>query len=350
MDCSSATVAAPIRRGAPAAPLTRLPLVTLYLTERCNSRCTGCDYWRHGRQDMTLETVERLLPSLAALGTQIVLVSGGEPLMHPQWVAIARRLRDAGLRPWLLTAGLALAKHAAEVAALFETVTVSLDGTCAETYAAVRGLDAFDAVCAGIEAAAAAGAPVSLRVTVQRANYLELPRFAALARRLGARGVSFLAADIGNATAFGRAAGAPVADIALHADDLPAFAAVLDAMERDCAADFAAGLIAESPAKLRRLHDYYAALADRGDFPPVRCNAPEFSAVVEADGALRPCFFIGGNGARVDGGGDLAGALNTASMRALRGDIAAQRRTECARCVCSKWRDPAHLDDWSAGS
>ena len=27
-----------------------LPLVTLYLTERCNSRCVTCDYWRHGRQ------------------------------------------------------------------------------------------------------------------------------------------------------------------------------------------------------------------------------------------------------------------------------------------------------------
>lgn len=350
MGCSSATIAVPIRRGAPAAPLTRLPLVTLYLTERCNSRCAGCDYWRHGRQDMTLEAVERLLPGLAGLGTQIVLVSGGEPLMHPQWAAIARRLRDAGLRPWLLTAGLALAKHAAEVAALFETVTVSLDGTCAGTYAAVRGLDAFDAVCAGIEAAAAAGVPVSLRVTIQRANYRELPRFAALARRLGARGVSFLAADTGNATAFGRAVGAPVGDIALHADDLPALAAALDAMERDCAADFASGFIAESPAKLRRLYDYCAALAGRGDFPPVRCNAPEFSAVVEADGALRPCFFIGGAGAHVDTDDGIAGALNAAPMRALRADIAARRRPECARCVCTKWRDPAALDDWSTRS
>lgn len=348
MACSSVTVAAPLRAAGLAAPLTRLPLVTLYLTERCNSRCTGCDYWRHGRQDLTLETVERLLPGLAELGTQVVLVSGGEPLLHPQWAAIARRLRGAGLRPWLLTAGLALAKHAAEVAALFETVTVSMDGTCAETYAAVRGLDAFDAVCAGIAAAAAAGVPVSLRVTVQRANFRELPRFAALARRLGARGVSFLAADVGNAAAFGRAAGEPVADIALHAEDLPDFAAALDALERDCAAELAAGFIAESPAKLRRLYDYYAALVGRGDFPPVRCNAPEFSAVVEADGALRPCFFIGGNGAQVGAAGGIAGALNGAAMRALRADIAAQHRPECARCVCSKWRDPARLDDRSA--
>ena len=32
-------------------PLRRLPLVTLFLSERCNSRCVSCDYWRHGRHE-----------------------------------------------------------------------------------------------------------------------------------------------------------------------------------------------------------------------------------------------------------------------------------------------------------
>ena len=41
-----------------------LPLVTFYLTERCNSRCVTCDYWRHGRRDATLESVLRVLPDL----------------------------------------------------------------------------------------------------------------------------------------------------------------------------------------------------------------------------------------------------------------------------------------------
>ena len=45
-------------------PLERLPLVTLYLSERCNSRCVTCDYWRHGRADMSFEAVQQLLPDL----------------------------------------------------------------------------------------------------------------------------------------------------------------------------------------------------------------------------------------------------------------------------------------------
>src|SRR5471032_733797 len=91
-------------------PLTRLPLVTLYVTDRCNSRCVTCDYWRHGRDDMDLAAVRRLLPSFDQLGTELVLLSGGEPLLNPEWAAIAELLRGTGLKVWLLTSGLALAK------------------------------------------------------------------------------------------------------------------------------------------------------------------------------------------------------------------------------------------------
>ena len=96
--------------------LRSLPLVTLYLTERCNSRCVTCDYWRTGRADMTLDSITRLLPSLVRLQTRMVLISGGEPLIHPEWSEIAQLLRANGLRLWLLTSGLSLVKHARRAA------------------------------------------------------------------------------------------------------------------------------------------------------------------------------------------------------------------------------------------
>src|SRR6266436_5876292 len=46
-------------------PIAKLPLVTLYVTERCNSRCVTRDYWRHRRDDMDLAAVTNLLPSHA---------------------------------------------------------------------------------------------------------------------------------------------------------------------------------------------------------------------------------------------------------------------------------------------
>lgn len=331
-------------------PLTRLPLVTLYLTERCNSRCVTCDYWRHGRDDMNLAAVDRLLPSLAQLQTQMVLLSGGEPLLNPEWAAIARLLRKNGLKVWLLTSGLALAKHARRAAELFDAVTVSLDGTDPPTYAAIRGLDAFHKVCGGILALAGHGTAPGIRVTLQRGNFRQLPAFVDLAKELGARQVSFLAVDVANPHAFGRADDY-VSDLALRSEDLPVFEQVLNSVERDHAEDFRSGFIAESPQKLRRILRYFAALLGRGPYPPVRCNAPEISAVVGATGRVQPCFFITGPaGARLprdeESPDAFAQTLNRADMAELRAAIRSGARAECRTCVCSLWRDPGSLS-WS---
>lgn len=317
------------------------PLVTLYLSERCNSRCVTCDYWRHGTRDMSLASVERLLPALAELRTRAVLLSGGEPLLNPEWREIAALLESRGLVLWLLTSGLSLAKHARRAAELFDSITVSLDGTCPETYAAIRGVDAFDKVCEGIRAVASAGVPTSLRVTLQRGNYRELGRFVALAHDLGASQVSFLAVDVGNPHAFARRDEARL-ELALQPSDLTVLDGLLDELEREHAADFRTRFIAESPAKLRRLRDYFAALLGLGAFPPVRCNAPEFSVVVGADGRVAPCFFIPAP-AGAPRAPDVAGSLASEPARTLRAAICAGERRECATCVCSMWREPAAL-------
>jgi len=320
------------------APLRRLPLLTLYLTERCNSRCVTCDYWRHGRADMDLAAVQRLLPDLADLQTEVVLISGGEPLLNPEWTDIAELLRAHGLKLWLLTSGLSLAKHARRVAELFTAVTVSLDGTDRETYAAIRGLDAFDKVCEGIRAVAGAGPLVNLRITLQRANFRQMPTFVDLARQLGVRQVSFLAVDVANPQAFGRLSDFD-SKLALQPEDLPEFERVLDDLEQKHAAAFESGLIAESPRKLRRLLQYFRAIHGMAARPPVRCNAPEFSAVVDAKGQVRPCFFIPGPDGAALSKGALPAALNGSEMSGLRESIRAGERRECATCVCPLWRD-----------
>ena len=325
----------------PEPSLRRLPLVTLYLSERCNSRCITCDYWRHGRADLGLEAVKRLLPSLDRLGTEAVLVSGGEPLLNPEWAEIAALLGGRGLRVWLLTSGLSLAKHAWRASVLFDAITVSLDGTDRSTYAAIRGVDAFEVVCRGIRAAVAAGAPVSLRVTLQRGNFRQLPRFVDLARELGVARISFLAVDVANTHAFSRREGF-AGDLALTPEDLPELEQLLLGLERDQAGAFRTGFIAESPEKLRlRILRHFTAVCGLGPYPPVRCNAPEFSAVIDAREHVSPCFFIDGP-AGPPVRDDLEDVLNSDAMVALRHSIRLGARTECSRCVCSMWRD---LDD-----
>jgi MoaA/NifB/PqqE/SkfB family radical SAM enzyme len=294
---------------------------------------------------MDLAAVTRLLPGFAQLHTQMVLLSGGEPLLNPEWAAIAELLRRNGLKVWLLTSGLALAKHARRAAELFDAITVSLDGTDPETYAAIRGLDAFHKVCEGIQAVAALGSRPGIRVTLQRGNFRQLPAFVDLARKLGARQVSFLAVDVANPHAFGRTDDF-VSDLALRPEDLPQLGGILDSLEQDHAEDFRSRFIAENPQKLRRILQYFAAVLGFGPYPKVSCNAPEFSAVIGATGRVQPCFFISGpldaRLAETDArtGADLRVVLNSGSMSALRTAIRDGRRAECKTCVCSMWRDP----------
>jgi len=277
-----------------------------------------------------------MLPGLTELQTQVVLLSGGEPLLNPEWPAITEALRANGQQVWLLTSGLSLLKHTRRVAELFDNVTVSLDGTNPQTYQAIRGLDAFDKVCEGIQAIARAGVPPTVRVTLQRANYRQLPQFVGLARQLGAAAVSFLPVDIANPHAFGRTE-AFAHDLALAEEDLPPLEQLLTELECNEAASFASGFIAEGPQKLRRILQYFRANLGLGDYPPVLCNAPEFSAVVGANGAVQPCFFIEGpaDAAR----SDLPLALRAESMRELREVIRNGDRPECKSCVCHMWRN-----------
>jgi Fe-coproporphyrin III synthase len=61
-----------------------LPVVVFFPTSRCNSRCVSCDWWKcSGAGDLSLEEIETVADALPALGTRMVLFSGGEPLLRP---------------------------------------------------------------------------------------------------------------------------------------------------------------------------------------------------------------------------------------------------------------------------
>jgi MoaA/NifB/PqqE/SkfB family radical SAM enzyme len=102
--------------------------------------------------------------------------------------------------------------------------------------------------------------------------------------------------------------------------------------------DFASGFVAETPEKLRRLPRYYAALRGDGSFPRVSCNAPYMSAVIEADGSVRPCFFHQAVGSvRLEP----LSAIVKRNLPAFRENLLIDSNPVCTRCVCSMktgWR------------
>jgi MoaA/NifB/PqqE/SkfB family radical SAM enzyme len=287
-----------------------------------------CDYWKYGQTFLAHERAELLAREFDRLQTRWVLLSGGEPLLHPQWDRIARILSGGRRQLWLLTAGLALKKHADLVAETCQNITISLDGATPEIYQSIRGVNAFEEVCEGIRAVVRRNKQVTLRCTIQQRNYQQIPALVEMAHDLGVRQISFLAIDVLTHVAFARREEVKK-HLALSPEDLPNFEAILADLTNRFARDFDSGFIAESPTKLKRLIHYFAALHDLTEFPPVRCNAPRFSAVFTADGKIQPCFFIP-SAERLD--------LNSPGMMALRHDIRTGRRSECETCVCSMYR------------
>ncbi len=96
------------------------------------------------------------------------------------------------------------------------------------------------------------------------------------------------------------------------------------------------GFVVESRAKLQGLARHLRASAGQAEFARPDCDAPWWSAVVEADGSVRPCFFHEPVGDARDG---LGAVLGSDEHRAALERIAAANDT-CARCVCPKLRQP----------
>ncbi len=310
-----------------------LPVVIFHPTSRCNSRCVSCDWWRSsGADDLSLPEIDAFAAQLPAFDTRLVVLSGGEPLLHPDVFAIADLFRQRQCRLHLLTSGVLLERTAAEVGRRFERVIVSLDAHTEEGYHAIRGVRALAVVERGVARVRAAtpALPITARATVHRHNFRLLPDLVEHARAMALDGISFLAADV-SSLAFGRQ---QLDDrrLALSAAEIAEFQAVVEATIASHAADFDSGFIAESPDRLRRLPQYYAALAGHGRFPAVACNAPWMSVVVEADGGVRPCFFH-----------DRVGSVREQSLAtivggrlaAFRAALDVGRNATCQRCVCS---------------
>lgn len=315
-----------------------LPMVLFAPTARCNSRCLSCDWWRaDGKSDLTVDEIRALAAELPALGTKVVVFTGGEPLLRPEVMEIADLFLAHDLRLHLLTSGLALERHAAAVAARFSAVIISLDGHTDELYRQIRGVDALPTVTAGVAKlrALAPQLPVRARSTIHRHNFRFLPDLVAKARELGLQQISFLAADV-SSPAFNRAPALPVIDdehrLLLDEAEVTEFAHVVEATIAAHGDDFRAGRIAPGPEGLRRLVQYYRAQLGQGPLPPVDCNAPWMSVMIEASGAVRPCFFhpaVGNLRQR-----PLADLLHK-EMPSFRRALSVPDDDTCRRCVCT---------------
>ena len=72
---------------------------------RCNLACTYCNEFDDFSKPVPIEEMHRRIDKLGALGTSVVTISGGEPLMHPDLDEVIGRIRANGMIAGLITNG-----------------------------------------------------------------------------------------------------------------------------------------------------------------------------------------------------------------------------------------------------
>lgn len=169
----------------------RLRKLRLSLTRACNYRCLYCmpaNLPNPSREGLLeAREIRSLVGTLVDLGIETVRVTGGEPLLRPDFDAVAEALSDLPVPLSLTTNGQFLSRHARHLAACgFRGVNVSLDSLDPDTFRRLtRGGD-LSRVLSGIDAALAEGLEVKVNCVVLRGlNDGELADFHDLGRNLG---------------------------------------------------------------------------------------------------------------------------------------------------------------------
>ncbi|MEO5340031.1 MAG: heme d1 biosynthesis radical SAM protein NirJ [Magnetococcus sp. MYC-9] len=180
-----------VRPGGSSAPG---PVVVWNLLRRCNLSCAHCysasaDKPFHG--ELSLAEMVRVLAELKAYGVPAIILSGGEPLLHPELFAIARQAKQLGFYLGLSSNGTVIdAEVARRIAqAGFQYVGISLDGL--ETnHDRMRGMQgAFRRSLAGIRHCREVGVQAGIRFTPTQENAGDLPE---LLQRMDEEGVERL--------------------------------------------------------------------------------------------------------------------------------------------------------------
>ncbi|MCH9651077.1 MAG: radical SAM protein [Deltaproteobacteria bacterium] len=178
----------------PAAALTdsfRPSLVSWNLTKRCNLRCPHC-YLSAGKkaeEELTTEECFALIDEMKELGTEMVILTGGEPLLRKDIFDLAQRCAEKGLWVVMGTNGVLINDRVAAkmVECGIKGVGISIDSIHPEKHNSFRGgPNSWEHSVRALEICRSHGLEVLVQSTVMADNFEEVPQLIEFARDKGA--------------------------------------------------------------------------------------------------------------------------------------------------------------------
>jgi radical SAM protein with 4Fe4S-binding SPASM domain len=159
-------------------PIPSLRYLELQITDRCNLRCRHCYIGDGLHQDLPIEKIMKILEEFEEMQGLRLLLSGGEPLLHPHFWEINEVLRDYPFRSILLSNGTMISKKVAK-RLRFHEVQVSLDGMKGG-HESIRGKGTFEKTLNAIDLLQEENIQVSIATMIHRKNLHDFGSMASL--------------------------------------------------------------------------------------------------------------------------------------------------------------------------
>ncbi|MDD5371361.1 MAG: radical SAM protein [Anaerolineaceae bacterium] len=172
--------------------------MSVELTSNCNLKCIYCyrDAGPHQRDYLEYEDLVGILERLASHGLRSVELTGGEPLLHPQFLKILSYCVTRFERITILTNACLIDKEIAEFAGnhkekmIFQT---DLDGSTAELHDSIRGVPgAFNRAITGIKKLVGEGVRLRVVMNVVKGNVHDIEKTLIFAKELGVTWFTFV--------------------------------------------------------------------------------------------------------------------------------------------------------------
>lgn len=169
-----------------------LRMVAWEVTRSCNLSCLHCRASSERGPytgEFTTGQCLALLDDIAAVGSPVVILTGGEPYMREDIFEIAAYGDRAGLRMVLATNGTLVTDEIARRTrgSGIQRISISLDGPDAAGHDSFRGVPgAFEGALRGIEAFKRAGVEFQINTTITRLNLHQIDRILERSIELGA--------------------------------------------------------------------------------------------------------------------------------------------------------------------
>lgn len=160
--------------------------LSLFVTNRCNLRCKYCFVSNEDAEkkflqaEYSLEQIREIVDEFYAMGTRMIFMLGGEPLVHPDIKGIIDYIVGKGIYLHLITNGVLIKKKLNDIKNA-HVVCVSIDGMN-ELNDELRGDGVYAKALEGVKTAAAAGIPTRIHAVLTRMNLKSIRPIAELCR------------------------------------------------------------------------------------------------------------------------------------------------------------------------